>query len=158
MIKFRAIYEPDGATKDGYLMFYQETGIDTEPFFVYWDVEPIRYSFYMPFIDDDWILMQYTTLNDKKGKDIYDSDIIKMPVFGDNLGEYELFEVRWNGGHWDIHTEYDFQGNPATDHLEEFNMDCEVIGNVYENRYLMPQFHTLGTPSPSPSPSPSPCL
>lgn len=78
------------------------------------------------------ILMQYTRLKDKNGKEIYEGDIVSM------FHDTQFSQVKWNSeyGCWEIkvqlsiHNEgWDLLGN----HLEQ----CEVIGNIYENPELL---------------------
>ena len=78
------------------------------------------------------ILMQYTRLKDKNGKEIYEGDIVSM------FHDTQFSQVKWNSeyGCWEIkvqlsiHNEgWDLLGN----HLEQ----CEVIGNIYENQELL---------------------
>ena len=70
----------------------------------------------------DAVLMQYTGLKDKNGKEIYEGDIIKY----DNK---EIYKIEWNyeicGWHPMIRL-----SNPYSDYFE-------ILGNIYENPELL---------------------
>ena len=67
-----------------------------------------------------WILMQYTGLKDKNGKEIYEGDILKDEQF--------TGEVVW-----------DFSGLMLESNhiIYAIWRGCEVIGNIYENPELL---------------------
>ncbi len=70
------------------------------------------------------ILMQYTGLKDKNGKEIYEGDIIKFEnAFG--IKEYVIKDMR------------DFWINVAYEHLGGSKNCNEIIGNIYENGDLL---------------------
>lgn len=74
--------------------------------------------------DGDWWslpLMQYTGLKDKKGRDIYEGDIVKY----DN----SKYEVLFNGG--------SFQLKTGSGYYAMSPQYCEIIGNIYENPNLL---------------------
>lgn len=86
------------------------------------------------------VLMQYTGLKDKNGKEIYEGDIVKAW----STGSCGTFEVRWrqggapcfmlypafqNGERWRLHGTQDKHGN--------YYDDVEVIGNIHENPELI---------------------
>ena len=76
---------------------------------------------------DERYIMQYTGLKDSKGREIYEGDI----VFGvDNEKDITRAEVKFRFGGFE----------PFTHYIESRRMDevnCEVIGNIYENPELL---------------------
>lgn len=68
-------------------------------------------------------IMQYTGLKDKNGKEVYESDVVRY---------FEGFieEVKWNY--------YSCGFDPFSYYDENLaGLDCEVIGNIYENPELL---------------------
>lgn len=79
---------------------------------------------------DDFILMQYTGLKDKKGREIYEGDILEAgegdPLvvrFDELAAGFSLAKKGWMFDHF---------FKEAVD-----SKDCEVIGNIYENKNLL---------------------
>jgi len=77
------------------------------------------------------VLMQYTGLKDKNGKEIYEGDIVQV-----------YYTDKFKGGKAIIkYLERSFCMSQGAD--LESDLDCvwfyicEVIGNIYENRYLL---------------------
>ena len=82
---------------------------------------------------DRFELLQYTGLKDKKGKEIYEGDIIYW-----SCGDFEEnVVVFWNDEYckWSI---YRIENKLAIDCLYEYSEsdEIEVIGNIYENSEL----------------------
>lgn len=85
-------------------------------------------------------IMQYTGLNDKNGKDIYEGDIV-------NLGLKNTFTVELKNGSFilrhtkikEIDDTFKVWGNLSRveDIDLKFNLKIEVIGNIYENPELL---------------------
>ena len=86
---------------------------------------------------DLWILMQYTGLKDKNGKEIYEGDVVKtFTVTGGKLQEDKgLQEIHWwNSGF--CRGIKDVQGLPLW-WLDKDTQKFEVVGNIYENPELL---------------------
>ena len=75
---------------------------------------------------DDWIVMQYTGLKDKNGKEIYEGDITSRGVITFSRGKFQG-------------TYYDSQGNLEEDWEDDLykEKNIEIIGNIYENANLL---------------------
>lgn len=79
---------------------------------------------------EDLVLMQSTGLLDKYGKEIFEGDIVKMSK--DVYSEPTYYEVvRHRGG------AYRLESKQHGCELWLRHTDCEVMGNVYENRELL---------------------
>ena len=78
----------------------------------------------------DFILLQYTSLKDSKGIEIYEGDIINY----DNKSFHNGLNgvVKWSGSGFYI-SDY----IPLFALVEKFNTDIEIIGNIYENPELL---------------------
>jgi uncharacterized phage protein (TIGR01671 family) len=74
----------------------------------------------------DGVLMQYTGLKDKNGKEIYEGDIVQRGVILFDRGKFQGYYYESNGG---------IAENWEDDLYQE--RDIEVLGNVYENPELM---------------------
>jgi uncharacterized phage protein (TIGR01671 family) len=87
---------------------------------------------------EDYELMEYTGIKDKNGKEVYESDILKVPSAEDNL--FEIVEVYWS----DKEAAWYATGKESDDSLSAFINDGfnpedngEVIGNAFENPELL---------------------
>ena len=78
-------------------------------------------------ITDRYILMQFTGLLDKNGKEIYEGDLIKI--------KRTIFEIRWDLFKF-CFARYK-HSTMENYYLTMFDKDCEVIGNIYENKELL---------------------
>ena len=77
------------------------------------------------------ILMQYTGLKDKKGKEIYEGDIINFKQGETYFWGVIVATVEYNDG--GFYPFADREDNAPYPKPEE----CEVIGNIYENPELL---------------------
>ena len=94
----------------------------------------IRADMYNDYFDiEDMILMQYTGLKDKNGKEIYEGDIIK--IYAEGLGGEAIGKI--------VYDEYDlaFVLRNEVEELSEClwyaEQQIEVIGNIYDNPELL---------------------
>jgi uncharacterized phage protein (TIGR01671 family) len=87
---------------------------------------------------DKFILMQYTGLKDKNGKEIYEGDILKWKCSksGSRKELIHIVTIGWNGFRY-VLTIYDNGEKWATNKSYWNDSDREVIGNIYENPELL---------------------
>ena len=81
------------------------------------------------FDDEKAILMQFTGLLDKRGKEVYEGDIFESP-------SGILFYVLWHKDGWYYNNVSD-SPNHISGRLSEIANDWKVVGNIYENPELM---------------------
>lgn len=124
-IKFR-IWD----TENNEMLKVQE--LDFEPTF-YGGRIAIRPDQYNDYFDtEDMILMQYTGLHDKNGKEIYEGDILRF-------NEVDTAIVEWNEkyAYFMVRPIQDYYfDSDVLGHAIEYN-NAEIIGNIYENEDLL---------------------
>lgn len=116
-IKFRAWF---GKFKE----MYTVKMIDLQKEIAYFDKYNYR-SFY------DIELMQYTGLYDKKGKEIYEGDIVKLRA-NHGIGVVKYYD-EWGA----FVIEYIKPRPLAVLGMNYYKEDIEVLGNIYENPELL---------------------
>lgn len=96
----------------------------------------------------NFILMQFTGLKDKNGKEIYEGDIVKSQWQHDSVTcyDYEVVGViKWNKEEARFILQFDNNVGTTTfeyplisfDREELLDDEFEVIGNIYENHELL---------------------
>lgn len=89
----------------------------------------------VPLLDlDDCVPLQFTGMLDKNGVEIYEGDILLCrDDFADDQHEAR-FKVIWDDDRWAFQMEGDEDGGH---YWYEVNLDCQIIGNIYENPELL---------------------
>ena len=122
-IKFRAYYEKEEISF--YVMVFDFSST-TDPCWTLtdydWRTYPILYCH----------VMQFTWVKDKNWVDIYESDIVYFAEYNSNaIVEYQeckrVFRWLWEKP----------RCVPDTTDMYCRNMECEVVGNIYENKELL---------------------
>ena len=142
-IKFRAWINADKQIRPVIGLFYEPNTMELMDVNV-GDNEKIDWR-----SQSDVILMQYTGLKDKNGKEIYEGDIVVTPGYQNPLSgeiEADLCVVEYRGITLCYVEYYANEGEsgkritPVTDYIGydcDVDEDCEVIGNIYENIELI---------------------
>ena len=88
---------------------------------------------------DNWKVMQYTGLNDKNGKEIYEGDIIRVNDYRDGDRTYEvIFEKGCYLGNCIYTPRITTPQKTLLCDLDFFvHQSQEIIGNIYENPELI---------------------
>lgn len=88
------------------------------------------------------VLMRYTGLKDKNGKEIYEGDILENPHY--EKDDWERCEVKWHEQFarfgLDFYSPYGSEGYTGREqHIDVFvsKAGCYVIGNIYQNPDLL---------------------
>lgn len=130
-IKFRVFYKPENCMK-------QVHSIDVHNRFVYWFDEGNREKQSCHYSLDgkygDAILMQYTGLKDKNGKEVFEKDIVHLS--SEDGMNYNALIIFADGAFCAIDGTEDDYGVRRYG-LMRYELQMEVIGNIYENPDLL---------------------
>lgn len=98
--------------------------------------DPMGFSFWKwVSYDSDTVVMQFTGLFDKNGKDIFEGDIVRSSeCLNEDLGEYQIV---WNDGRFRCDTLGGQHWHCGLDKDEVTALNLAVIGNVHENADLL---------------------
>ena len=101
-------------------------------------IRPDQYNDY--FDTEDMILMQYTGLHDKNGKELYEGDIVKITNKNSKVISMKpiIADIEWSEEYLTytlITTSVKDAFESLKDYLDEY--DIEVIGNIYDNPELL---------------------
>ena len=89
---------------------------------------------------DDVELLQYTGLKDKNGKEIYEGDIL---FFRDENMKYV---VVWQDAAFIIKSIEIRKYSEKMYWIDDVEICCEIVGNIYENKNLLEENNWLNTP------------
>ena len=89
--------------------------------------------------DHEQILMQYTGLKDKNGKEIYEGDLLNMHYRNESVEKGKVVSVKmgmtYDSDGWEHERTYGWvAGNNS---LADVAPYAEVLGNIYENPELL---------------------
>lgn len=98
----------------------------------------IDMTYYGEILVDKETVGQYTGLNDKNGKEIYEGDIIRCKKYVEgNFVDYciENGFVEFKDGEFGLHRKQGYY--QSLKKFLEYDYELEVIGNIYENSELL---------------------
>ena len=114
-------------------------------FGMYGEIDSVIIARYRP--DGDWEfeelkdveLMQYIGLKDKKGREIYEGDIVLVTY---KNGECEKFRIGFINGAF---VAIDIKNNVSHFNFDDYRIEemiesIEVVGNIYENLNLLEEY------------------
>lgn len=93
-------------------------------------IEATPLHFYEYLEMENFMVMQYTGLKDKNDKEIYEGDIVKQ---WDGIKQIIFEDFMWAA----VEKLGEVVNSSCEEMLPFISNDCEVIGNIYENKELL---------------------
>lgn len=89
------------------------------------------------FYENSQTLIQYTGLKDKHGKEIYESDIVRLPLYGNTIIVWNENICAFQYAYHAIGKGTGIGGRMTNTLYDHDSPKYEVIGNIYENENLL---------------------
>jgi uncharacterized phage protein (TIGR01671 family) len=102
---------------------------------------------FIPIWNKNFEIMQYTGLKDRKGKEIYEGDVLEFDdITGDGFDFRNKAQVEFYKGRYQL-TNFLVSDTRMLEEMNESHEDfvyqleknCKVVGNIYENPELLTQ-------------------
>lgn len=89
------------------------------------------------------VLMQFTGLLDKNGKEIYEGDVVSCSLYSNAQTHFQReYSVTWNAeGYWELASDIRMFNSSFGD-VAKHKGTTEIIGNIYENQDLLTQHNS----------------
>ncbi len=146
VIKFRAWFIGNEIEKAAYIAGFNMVGFSRHNCQEVTGLEPHIYRYDKKWKLSDIVLMQFTGLLDKNGKEIYEGDIVewgrRMYVVAIDFNGYCLNRYKlWHGKFVPSDQKYSLSliTLPSKDRFGGFVDSAEVVGNLFENPELIKQ-------------------
>lgn len=143
-IKFRAFSKELGTIHEVDLINWENGFVHLKQFAIYNEENEQALGGAMM---DKLVVMQFTGLHDKNGKEIYEGDIIGTsdtykPIFVVKFGEYSdcVEEYGYDGCGWYLDMGKEQISLARMSHINSSGFEvpgCEVIGNIHQNPELL---------------------
>lgn len=140
-IKFRAWFKGDENNNPGWIQ-----GFNLVNFHDYFTkgIEPMLQRYDKTWGKDQYVLMQFTGLKDNNGKEIYEGDIVSLPMYYETPEMSSNPTVNWQVIFDNSRFALVNKEHPADDpeqHLGyvmfQYDGNIEVIGNIHQNPELL---------------------